>query len=126
MKLKNAITGNETNISLSYRGLRPGALWDRLVGDQIRRLQHLASIASARFTLERDFHGKPFFRVLATLEVPGPDYHAEATDYTLRAAVLKVVENLRRQMRSRKNRQISRRKTKIRGGLMSRPTCLTS
>jgi ribosome-associated translation inhibitor RaiA len=86
----------------------------------------LASIASAKFTLEREFHGKPLFRVLATLEVPGPDYHAEATDYTLRAAVLKVIENLRRQMQSRKNRQINRRKTKIRGGLVGRPTCLAS
>ena len=120
MKFKNKINENETNISLFYRGLRPRALWDSLVAAQIGRLQHLASIASARFTLERRPQSGPSFRVLAVLEVPGPDYHAEAADYTLRAALLKVVENLRRQMQSRKNRFLSRRKTKTRLGLMSR------
>ena len=56
--------------------------------------------------------------MFATLEVPGPDYHAEAWDYTLQAALLKVVENLRRQMRSRKNRQLERRKNSSKLGLL--------
>jgi len=121
--MKLNYTNNETKakINLSYRNLRPGALWDTLVTTQIGRLQHLASILSARITLERHRHSNPAFRVLALVEVPGPDYHAEATDYTLRAALLKVIENLRRQMQSRKNRQINRRKNKTRPGFMGRP-----
>ena len=114
MKLKNTINGNETNISLCYRGLSPQALWHSLVEAEIRKLRHLASIASARITLERQRHAKSVFRVLAILEVPGPDFHAEASDYTLRAALLKVVHNLRRQMQSRKNRQLARLKKKAR------------
>jgi ribosome-associated translation inhibitor RaiA len=114
MKLKNTINGNETNISLFYRGLSPRALWHSLVEAEIRKLRHLASIASARITLERQRHGKSAFRVLAILEVPGPDFHAEASDYTLRAALLKVVHNLRRQIQSRKNRQLARLKNKAR------------
>src|SRR5436190_23124590 len=103
MKLKNTNNGNKAKISLFYRGLKPRALWESLVSTQIARLKHLAAIASARITLERQTDSKAPFRVHAILEVPGPDYHAEATDYTLRAALLKVAEKLRRQMQARKD-----------------------
>ena len=122
MKLNYPNNEKKAKITLSYRGLRPGMLWDTLVTTQIGRLQQLASILSARITLERRRHSHPAFRVLALLEVAGPDYHAEATDYTLRAALLKVIENLRRQMQSRKNRQVNRRKNKTRLGFMGRPS----
>ena len=114
MKLNNTMDGNKTAISLVYRGLNPGALWRSLVEGHIRKLQHLASIASARIWLERQRHAKGVFRVLAVLEVPGPDFHAEASDCTLRAALLKVVNNLRRQMQARKQHQLNRRKNKAR------------
>jgi ribosome-associated translation inhibitor RaiA len=84
----------------------------------MRKLQGLAAILSARITLERQREFTPGFRVFATLEVPGPDYHAEASDYTLQAALLKVVENLKRQMQSRKNRQLERRKNSSKLGLL--------
>ena len=116
MKLNNTIDGNRTSISLVYRGLNPGALWRTLVEGHIRKLQHLASIASARISLERQCQSKPAFRVSAVLEVPGPDYHAEASDYTLRAALLKVTNNLRKQMQSRRDRQMSRKKNKAQVG----------
>ena len=110
MKFKSSNTGIEMNLSLLYRGLNPRAVWHRLVATQISKLQNLASIVSARITLERLHQSTPPWRVMAVLEVPGPDFHAEASDYTLRAALLKVVSNLRRQMQTRKNYQISRRK----------------
>ena len=84
----------------------------------MRKLQGLAAILSARITLEHQRETTPGFRVFATLEVPGPDYHAEASDYTLQAALLKVIENLRRQMQSRKNRQLERRKNSSKVGLL--------
>jgi hypothetical protein len=120
MKLNTANIKNETKIHLSCRGLKPCALWECLVGAQVARLQHLGSIQSATVTLERQTQIKPGFRVMALLEVPGPDYHAEAADYTLRAALLKVADSLREQMLSRKNRQLSRRKDRL--ALMNRPT----
>jgi ribosome-associated translation inhibitor RaiA len=122
MKSKNTNNGNEPKISLFYRGLRPSTLWDNLITMQIARLRPLASIASARITLERQLDSRPAFRVSAILEVPGPDYHAEARDYTLRAALLKVADNLRRQMQSRKNRQLDRHKNKTRSGFMGHPS----
>jgi len=118
MKLNNVSAENELKINLSYRGLNPGKIWRRLVEGQMRKLQGLAAILSARITLERQREVTPGFRVFATLEVPGPDFHAEARDYTVQAALLKVIENLRRQMQSRKNRQLVRRKNSSKVGLL--------
>jgi ribosome-associated translation inhibitor RaiA len=113
------------NVILRYHGLRARAFWQGLVEAQLKRLQDLAAIASARVTLEWQHEVKPAFRVLALLEVPGPDFHAEASDYTLQAALLKVVTNLERQMRVRKSRQADNRKTNVRFGLLPGPTSLT-
>jgi|ERR1043166_9231413 ribosome-associated translation inhibitor RaiA len=114
MKQNNSNNGNQTKISLLYRGLNPRALWQGLVETHIHKLQQLASIVAARITLERQRQSNPAFRVLAVIEVPGPDFHAEARDFTLRAALTKVAGNLRRQMQSRKNRQLARRKNNLR------------
>jgi ribosome-associated translation inhibitor RaiA len=105
------------NIILRYHGLNARAFWQGLVGAQLKRLQNLAAIASARVTLEWQHELKPAFRVLALLEVPGPDFHAEARDHTLQAALLKVVRNLERQIRVRKSHQAEKRKAKARLGL---------
>jgi ribosomal subunit interface protein len=117
MKLKNTMDGNKTSIRLLYRGLNPGALWRTLIEGHIRKFQHLASIASAQISLERQRQSRRAFRVSAVLEVPGPDFHAEANDCTLRAALLKVANDLRRQIQSRKDRQQNRRRNKARPAL---------
>ena len=120
MKLNNVSEKNELKINLSYRGLNPRKIWRRLVEAQMRKLQDLAAILSARITLERQREVTPGFRVFVTLEVPGPDFHAEARDYTLQAALLKVIDNLRRQMQSRKNRQLVHART-AQGGPVAWP-----
>lgn|SRR5215831_8244473 len=118
MKLNNVSNGNELKINLSYRGLNPRAIWRGLVEAHVRKLQDIAAILSARITLERQREVKPAFRVFVSLEVPGPDFHAEARDYTLQAAILKVIDNLRRQMQSRKDRLLARRKHSSKLGLL--------
>jgi len=110
--------GNRMSIVLRYRGLKPRPVWQALVEAQMRKLQHLAAIASARVNLEWQHEIKPAFLVLASLEVPGPDFHAEARDHTIQAALLKVVNNLKRQIRSRKNRRLDKRKTNSQLGLL--------
>lgn len=122
MKQNKSTDTNSTKIHLFYRGINPRELWQNLVESQIKKLQHLAAIASARITLERQPLSNPAFRVMAVLEVPGPDFHAEASDFTLRAALSKVVNNLHRQMQSRKNRQLARRKKKWRLAFPGSPT----
>jgi ribosome-associated translation inhibitor RaiA len=113
------------NIILRYHGLNARAFWKRLVEAQLNRLRDLAAIASARVTLEWQHEVKPAFRVLALLEVPGPDFHAEASDYTLQAALLKVVKDLERQIRVRKSRQADKRKTNVQLGLLPGRSSLT-
>jgi ribosome-associated translation inhibitor RaiA len=93
-------------------------VWRGLVESQIKKLQGLAAIASAQVTLERQREFAPAFRVRAQLEVPGPDFHAEARDHTLQAALLKVARDLKRQIQSRKGRRADRRKTNAQLGLM--------
>ena len=105
-------------IVMCFRGFNARASWQGLVEAQLKRLQSLAAIASAQVTLEWQNQVKPVFRVLTLLEVPGPDFHAEARDYTLQAALLKVVKNLERQIRVRKNHQADKRKTTVRLGLL--------
>jgi len=122
MKQNNSNSFNVAKIGLLYRGLNAGAGWRRLVETQLSKLQHLGSIASANVTLERSHECTPQFRVSAILEVPGPDFHAEARDYTLRAALLKVVGNLRRQMQASRNRQQERRKNRTRLGFVGSPS----
>ena len=113
------------NVIVRCHGLHAREFWRGLVEAQIKRLQDLVAIASARVTLEWQHEVKPAFRVLAHLEVPGPDFHAEASDYTLQAALLKVVKNLERQIRVRKSRQADKRKTNVRLGLLPGRSSLT-
>ena len=105
------------NIIVRYCGLTKRAVWEELVETNLKKLQNLAAIATARVTLEWQRGIKPAFRVLTELEVPGPDFHAEASDHTLPAALVKVVRSLEKQIRSRKNRRADKWKTNVRLGL---------
>ncbi len=105
------------NIIVKYCGLTKRTVWEELVETNLKKLQNLAAIATARVTLEWQRGVKPAFRVLTELEVPGPDFHAEASDHTLPAALVKVVRSLEKQIRSRKNRRADKWKTNVRLGL---------
>ena len=119
--MKPSKTDNQTKaaITLRYRGMNPRSIWQRIVESQIEKLHHLASIACATVTLECNHRKKPAFRVCAKLEVPGPDFHAEATGYTLHAALLQVLNNLKRQIQSRHNRRLDRRRVTWQSGVPS-------
>jgi ribosome-associated translation inhibitor RaiA len=104
-------------ILLRYCGLNACSAWQGLVEAQLKKLQGLAAIAAAHVTLERQRELAPAFWVHAELEVPGPDFHAEARDHTLAAALLKVVGELERQIRSRRGRHGGRRQGSVRPGM---------
>jgi ribosome-associated translation inhibitor RaiA len=106
------------NISLQYRGLNARSIWLGLIRVQFNKLEKLAAIAAARITVERQNRFDQLYRVVALLEVPGPDFHAEASDYTFVAALSKVVRNLERQIRGRKKHPIARRKSNVQLGLV--------
>jgi len=104
------------NIIVRYCGLNKRAAWQGLVEMKLKKLQSLAAIATATVTLEWRYGITPAFRVLTWLEVPGPDFHAEASDYTLPAALVKVMRNLEKQIRSRKSSRADRWKTNLQIG----------
>lgn len=106
------------NIIVRYHGPRSRPSWQELAETRLRKLQTLATIETARLAIECQRHIKRgAFRVMALLEVPGPDLHAEACDYTLQAALAKVVKSLERQIRTRKNRRADKWKTNLQLGL---------
>lgn len=103
--------------TLRFRGLNAHPSWQTIVQDELQRIEGLAAIASAQVTLERQREVKPAFRVQAQLEVPGPDFHAEAADHTLPAALRKVVNDLEHQIRSRLARRVERRRSNLQLGI---------
>jgi ribosome-associated translation inhibitor RaiA len=105
------------NIIVRYCGLNPRAIWQELAEAHLKNLQTLSAIATARVSFMWQHGVKPAFRVTALLEVPGPDFHAEASDHTIQAALMKVIKNLERQIRSRRNRRADKRRTNVQLGL---------
>jgi ribosome-associated translation inhibitor RaiA len=105
--------------SLRYLGLNAQAAWDRLVHDHLSHLQRLTSIESAQVLLERQRENKPPFRARVVLVVPGPDYHAEAADHTLAAALRKAVQNLKRQIQARQTKRRVNGKSNLQLGNIS-------
>lgn len=115
---ENDRTGKSMNIMQRYSGLNGRAAWRSLVEAQLQKLESYAAVAAARIAVERLNHVKPAFKVSAVLEVPGPDFHAEASDHTFAAAVSKVVKNLERQIRARQGHRAAKRKTNVQLGLL--------
>jgi ribosomal subunit interface protein len=107
-------------ISLRYLGLNAQAAWNGLVEEHLNLLQKLTNIESAQVILEKQQEETHAFRAHVVLVVPGPDYHAAATDYTLTAALHKAVDNLRRQIMARQTKRRVKSKSNLQLGTISR------
>ena len=105
-------------IQFHVLGLNVSAGSRRWLEESLGRLEGLIAVSAAAVVLERAREAAPAFRAFVRLAVPGPDFHAEASDYTLQAAILKVVKNLEKQIRTRKSRRADRRNTNIQLGLL--------
>jgi ribosomal subunit interface protein len=99
--------------TLRCLGLDTHATWQNLVMEQLHRLKSLTDIESAEVILEQQRDSAPAYRVRVLLVVPGPDFHAEAMDHTLPAALHKAVEDLARQIRGRQTKRVERRKSRL-------------
>ena len=105
--------------SLRYLGLNTQGGWDRLVQEHLNLMQKLTAIESAQVVLERHREAKPAFRAHLVLEVPGPDFHAEAEDYTLAAALHKALVNLEGQIRTRQTNRRKKSRSNLQLGKLS-------
>lgn len=114
------------NINLSFLGFKPRTDWKAQVEKEISSLEKVAQVSGAEVVLERRREAGPFFRLRASLAVPGPDFRAVAVDHTFAAALRKVVRDLMRQIQQRKSRRLSRRNVSIRNlasGQMAMRSC---
>jgi len=92
------------NIQLHIRGLHIGSQMRASLEQELERLETGNFITAAAGVLEHQRDAAPPFRASVLLSVPGPDIHAEARDHTLKAAWLKVVADLQKQIEQRKRR----------------------
>ncbi|MBE0541814.1 MAG: ribosome-associated translation inhibitor RaiA [Verrucomicrobia bacterium] len=107
------------NLSLQFLGMNAQADWNGLVQEHLSLLQKLTHIESAQVVLQRQREETPPFRAQMVLVVPGPDFHAEAADHTLVAALRKTVENLARQIRARQTKRRVKGKSNLQLGKLS-------
>ena len=92
-------------------GLNIDARLRRWLEQSLERLKSRIPITTAAVVVEqRRDNGLPV-RAYVSLAVPGPDIHAEGRDHTLKAAWLKVMSAMRKQIDQRKARQAARLKT---------------
>jgi hypothetical protein len=95
-------------IQFHIRGLNLSPTLRRQFEPPLEGLKSLISISAAAVVLEHRRDDLPPFRAYACLAVPGPDIHADARDYTLEAAWLKVTTAMRRQVLQHRSRQAAR------------------
>lgn len=81
-----------------------------MIENNLHVLGELIPISHAEVELNKQPETTPRFRVSALLAVPGPDIHAVACDHTLRAALQKLVSNLKKQFQ----RRVARRDLRLR------------
>jgi ribosome-associated translation inhibitor RaiA len=94
-----------TKINLKFIGAKLEPIWRSQVERQLERVEAIASVSTADVALERRRETKPHFFLRVLLAVPGPDIHAEATEHTFQAVLLKVIRELVRQIKARKSNQ---------------------
>lgn len=86
---------------LRHFSVRPASAFDAWVGKQILALEPLRAIEEARVRLARRRERSPAYEVHVHLVTPGPDVFAVGRDHTLRAAVAKVLAQLRGKLSAR-------------------------
>ena len=90
------------------------------VEQQLTAMGRLRQIDEINVKLTQHTHSSPAFQVNVHLVTPGPDVFAEGRDHTLRAAVTKVVTELRATITSREAKRLRRTKSQL-----SEPTVKT-
>lgn len=106
-------------INLRFLGIKPREHWKEQVAKEIDALGKVAAVSSTDVVLEGRRESGPFFRLRALLAVPGPDFHAEGVDHTFAAALRKLVRELTRQIRHRKGKRLSQRRSPGRNWALS-------
>lgn len=81
-------------LTLKHIHHSPSASFTALIEQHLSAIGKSLQIDEARVVIERRLEASPPFHISAHLVTPGPDVFAEAMDHTLRAALLKTVEQI--------------------------------
>ncbi len=103
-------------MKFSFRSLvvKATSKWVRQFEKQIDGLRALIPIESAEAMLDQIRRPNGVFRLQVHLAVPGPDLRVESTGYTVQETMLKMYNELRRQIESRRARSRSGRPLAVR------------
>lgn len=88
-------------LTVQHFSVRSTNALDSWIEKQIFALQPPLVIEEARVRLARHREASPAYEVNVHLVTPGPDVFAEGRDHTLRAAINKVMAQLRAKVESR-------------------------
>lgn len=102
-------------LNLQHLNIRSLDAPDSWVENQILALGRARQIDEANVRLIRRHDASPAYSVHVHLVTPGPDVIAESSDHTLRAAVTKVIRELRQQIDRRATKPLQRLKTNLSG-----------
>lgn len=103
-------------INLQHLSVRTTQALDSWVERQLFSLGTLRQIDEAHIRLARRPDASPAYEVAVHLVTPGPDYSAAGREHTIRAAIAKVMAELRQQISGR----LLQRKVRLKGKLSTR------
>ncbi len=96
-------------LTLTHRNHAPSESIVEMIDRELQSLQPELRIDEARVHLERSLTDSPPFSASFHLVTPGPDVIVQATDHTLRAALLKAVAAVRDKIDHRHQKRARRR-----------------
>lgn len=103
-------------INLQHISVRSTHALDSWIERQLFSLGSLRQIDEAHIRLARRPDASPAYEVAVHLVTPGPDFSAHGREHTVRAAITKVMAELRRRIAGR----VIQRKLRLKGELVTR------
>ena len=100
-------------LSVQHRDIRSTHALDSLIEEHILSLRPRLQIDEAVVRLEHRAGDSPAFHVSVHLVTPGPDVSAESGDHTVRAAVEKVMKQVRDKITDRHAKRARKLKSKL-------------
>ena len=100
-------------LTVQHHHLRSTAELDSLIEERIIALQPRLHIEEANVRLERRHEESPPFSVRVHLVTPGPDVVAQSCDYTLHAAIGKVMAELENHIGRRALKRVRRLRSNL-------------
>ena len=107
--MKHLNPSDPMKLTLTHRNHAPSASIVEMIDKELKSLQPDLQIDEARVHLERSLTDSPPFSASFHLVTPGPDVIVQATDHTLRAALLKAIAAVKDKIDHRNLKRTRRR-----------------